>query len=370
MIMGHGTLLLRIRRSDDAANGTASRRELMTTEPMACGVHLVGSVPLRSNEDVFRVAGSILGGRLRRVPDGETGERHYWIGWQVNVLRRQPEFELIPPTPDAYAPIPRFKLRTPAQTPTFGALGYADAAIASYAVFKRLQQEGAVPAHWRFQVSLPTPLAVVAAFIVPDDQAAIEPLYETRLLDELDAILDTIPHDELAIQWDIAVEIGILESVMPAYFQDRRAGILERLTRLGHRVPAKVELGYHLCYGDAEHRHFKQPEDLGKLVDLANVLAREVQRPLTWIHMPVPRDRADDGYFAPLHLLRLAPETELYLGLVHYTDGVEGTRQRLAAARRTIRDFGVATECGMGRRPPETIPALLAIHAAVAEPVV
>ena len=27
--------------------------------------------------------------------------------------------------------------------------------------------------------------------------------------------------------------------------------------------------------------------------------------------------------------------------------------------------FGVATECGMGRRPPETIPELLRIHAAV-----
>jgi len=31
--------------------------------------------------------------------------------------------------------------------------------------------------------------------------------------------------------------------------------------------------------------------------------------------------------------------------------------------------FGVATECGLGRRPPETIPDLLRIHSEVAAPV-
>jgi hypothetical protein len=59
----------------------------------------------------------------------------------------------------------------------------------------------------------------------------------------------------------------------------------------------------------------------------------------------------------------------LYLGLVHFTDGAEGTERRIAAAQRTLTGFGVATECGMGRRPPETIPDLLSIHSAVAAPV-
>ena len=83
--------------------------------------------------------------------------------------------------------------------------------------------------------------------------------------------------------------------------------------------------------------------------------------------MPVPRDRADDAYFAPLAGLRLRPETELCLGLVHHTDGVEGTRRRLATARKHARAFSIATECGFGRRKPETIPELLRIHAAAAE---
>jgi hypothetical protein len=87
------------------------------------------------------------------------------------------------------------------------------------------------------------------------------------------------------------------------------------------------------------------------------------------MHMPVPRDRADDAYFAPLRDLKLHQETELYLGLVHIHDGAEGARGRIAAAQRAVAKFGVATECGMGRRPSETIPDLLRLHSAVACPV-
>ena len=67
-------------------------------------------------------------------------------------------------------------------------------------------------------------------------------------------------------------------------------------------------------------------------------------------------------------MLKLAPETELCLGLVHHTDGVAGTRKRLATAEKYVEDFSIATECGFGRRPPETIPELLRIHAEVAAP--
>ena len=39
------------------------------------GAHLVGSVPLASSEDVFRLAARLLGSHLKRIPDGESGER-------------------------------------------------------------------------------------------------------------------------------------------------------------------------------------------------------------------------------------------------------------------------------------------------------
>jgi hypothetical protein len=34
-----------------------------------------------------------------------------------------------------------------------------------------------------------------------------------------------------------------------------------------------------------------------------------------------------------------------------------------------VRDFGIATECGFGRRPADSIPALLRLHAELADPV-
>ncbi len=187
---------------------------------------------------------------------------------------------------------------------------------------------------------------------------------------ELDEIVAAIPAGELAIQWDTAVEFGLLEGTFPSRLEDVEKEIIERLLRYGSYVPAQVEMGYHLCYGDYEHRHFKEPEDTSKLVKIANALAAGLDRPLNWIHLPVPRNRTDEAYFAPLKELKLKLETELYLGLVHYTDGVEGTRQRIAAAQKVISNFGVATECGLGRRPAQTIPDLMRIHAQVAAPII
>ncbi len=340
------------------------------SEQQPRGVHLVGSVPLKDSEEVFRVASATLGERLRRIPDGETGIRHNWVSWQVEVFAGHPLFEQTPPDPNAYVPRSFFKLRaaTPASGVTFDRLGYADVAKASYATFAQLKQAGVIPASTRFQVSLPTPLAPVNAFVAPQDQAIVEPAYEAAMLAELQQICAAIPHDQLAIQWDTAIEFAILEGFMPSHLTNPKEAILERLVRVGASVPTDVELGYHLCYGDAGHKHFKEPEDTSKLVEVANGVAAGLTRPLNWLHLPVPRNRTDDAYFAPLKQLRLHPETELYLGLVHITDGVEGTRRRVAAAERTVADFGVATECGMGRRPPETIPDLLRIHSEVAAP--
>jgi hypothetical protein len=339
------------------------------------GVHLVGSVPLESNIAVFTLAGMLLGGHLQRIPDGETGERLYWITWQGSLIRGMSQFEQttimggmdIPP----YRKYPLLRLRPGirADDIKFPPLGYSAAALASYAEFARLKREGVIPATIRFQVCLPTPIAPILQAFVLDDQPTVEAAYETQMLTELNEILTAIPAQELAIQWDTAVEFVILEGLIQTYLVNPEEEILKRLVRLGNYVPEGVELGYHLCYGDAAHRHFKEPEDMSKLVSVATGIAAGLARPLTWIHMPVPRNRTDAAYFAPLSQLRLGADTELYLGLVHYTDGVAGTQQRIQAAQQVITEFGVATECGLGRRPAETIPELLQIHATVAAPV-
>jgi SAM-dependent methyltransferase len=335
------------------------------------GVHLVGSVPLASPEEVFRTVAGGLGDRLRRAPDGETGPRSDWIVWQYPVLSAQPQFEVGPPAPDQYRALPRLRLRAGerADSVRFESLGYAQAAAASYRMFARLKRDGVVPRTCRFQVSLPTPLAPISAFVAAEDQAALEPIYEARMLDELRELLAAIPHEHLAVQWDTNVELGMLEGVFPVWFADVRAGVLERLLRLSRHVPPDVELGYHLCYGDSQRRYFAEPADAGKLVQIAGALATSLGRPLNWIHVPVPRGRDDEAYFAPMGELRLRPETELYLGLVHLTDGEDGARRRIEAAARFVPRFGVATECGWGRRAPHTVPELIELHRRVSAPI-
>lgn len=346
------------------------------------GAHLTGSVPLEDNAAVFNEVNSKLGKHLRRIPDGETGARLDWIRWQFPLLMALPQFEMLPaaePGPTVYPPspleqrpeMPRVQIRPGASIDDviLPSLGYLDAATESYALFAQLKENGVIGPRVRFQVSLPTPLAVIHARFVPRDQEIVEALYERKLLEELDGIVSMAPEGELAVQWDTAVEFRLLEGVLDSYVTDPEHGVLERLLRLGNRVPEGVHMGYHLCYGDAEHKHFKEPEDMSKLVTVANGVAMGLQRPLNWIHMPVPRDRTDEAYFAPLRQMQLNPETEFYLGLVHMTDGLEGTRARIAAAQAVVGNFGVATECGLGRRDPETIPELLGIHARVADPV-
>jgi hypothetical protein len=344
-------------------------------------VLIVGSVPLANPADVIRAVCGSLGKRVRRVTDGETGARLRWIDWQTEVFERHPALQRAPDAQGVDADwrnkdgIALWKnagwhmLRpgVKAADLEFGPLGYAATAIESYYTFKRLKSEGSVHKDCRFQVSLPTPYNVIDQRIVPSQRLAVEPAFERRMKAELDEIARSIPHAELAIQWDVAHEIENLEGARPHWFDKPFEGIINRLVRLGDSIPPEVELGYHLCYGDFAHRHIVEPKDMDLMVELSNALSTSIGRPMNWLHMPVPRDRIDDAYFAPLKKLQLGPKTRLYLGLIHFTDGVAGTRKRIAVAARYQPDFGIATECGFGRRPPETIPELLRIHAELAD---
>lgn len=335
------------------------------------GAHLVGSFPLADNDEVFRLVGSTLSRHLRRVPDGETGERNKWARWQIPILEHTPGLEPTEPLHlgEGYDRVYPQVRRVPGTALRFGPLGYRDAAKASYDVFCARREEGVLPADCRFQVSLPTPFAVVSPYISGPDQAEVEPAYEARLLTEVEEMTAVVPSEDLAVQFDTAVEFAFLEGLAPSPFPDPLDAILERLARLGDGVPPAVELGFHLCYGDYNHKHFIEPNDTAKLVAVANGITQRVERSVAWIHLPVPRNRDDDAYFEPLAELSLDVETELYLGLVHRTDGVEGTNRRIEAAQRVTPEFGVATECGLGRRQPETIAELLGAHAEVADPI-
>jgi hypothetical protein len=354
----------------------------MPPPPSPRPVHLVGSVPLASAHDVFETVGSILGPLTKRIPDGETGIRLAWIGFQGRHLRNVAGLELLREIPVFGGPVPQsfplFGLK-PGVRPeqlNFHPLGYAAVARDSYAAFCAQRAAGQIAPQCRFQVSLPTSTVVVMAFMDPKHFDEVLPVYERDLKRELADIVASIPAQDLAIQWDIAAETELSESpewaarfgpeVLALCRRLKREDMMATVARLVDAVPREVEVGLHYCYGDPEGQHLVQPHDASVMVDLANRVLSSVHRPIQWIHMPVPIDRSDDAYFAPLSQLAAPPETELFLGLVHLTDGIEGARARLRAASKVVPHFGVACECGLGRRPPERIPDLLKLHRDIA----
>jgi hypothetical protein len=329
---------------------------------------LLGSVPLPDTESVMTAAARTLDETLKRIPDGETGVRRNWIAWQYGVFAGATALEQTYQRERDYQLRPPFKVRDGCK-PTdvrFAPLGFAREAKTSYGTFRRLKRDGMIRPNVRFMVALPTPWAPVYSYIAYADQRAVKPMYERALLAELNEILAVVPHDELAVQWDVATEMSWWERVYPAPFADVEHGVVDDLLPLAAAVPEPVELGLHLCYGSMNNRHWKEPADTANLVALANAISARVPRPIDFLHLPVPQNRDDDAYFAPLEHLAVPERCELYLGLLHLDDGVEGALRRIRTAQRHRAHFGIACECGLGRRPTESIPAWLALHAKVA----
>ena len=127
------------------------------------GALLTGGVNYDDAEKTVRTVAEILGAHVGRIPDGEVGKRFHWIMFQPDVLGEADGIE-----------------RNGEELVPFGAgldarpLRIADGVEAA-------------------EIALP-PLGCADA-----------------LLGELEQILEEIPHEDLAIQWDVASEMGILE---------------------------------------------------------------------------------------------------------------------------------------------------------------
>jgi hypothetical protein len=343
-------------------------------------VHFNGSVNLPDTETVMREISSRVPAGVRRMTDGETGDRNYWISFQTSKFEQMPEFELVA-SGRAYdtaadAPeMPHLRLAegASAETIDWPNLGYADEYTKSFAVFERLQEQGTIPAGVRLQLQYPTPFASMAGTIAPEDLPAVAPAYEQALFADLDTLLDRLPHDRIAVQWDIAVEMGALEGAMGVTLPMEQ--VAPGIVRCLERVPADVAAGLHLCYGDYGHQHWKQPASLQMQVDLVNAVTASTDRRLDFVSFTVPQDRDDGAYFEPVGSLRTGADTELDFALVPYhpADQAPGTTERqiehidaaLAASAAGARDWGICTECGMGRVDAADVPRLLDLHSKI-----
>src|SRR5882757_2606155 len=329
-------------------------------------VHLVGSVPVGDGdaESVFRLAANLLGHTLRRIPDGQTGLRTDTLAWQAAVFQRSRYFRQNR-TRTRRAPFGHYALRpgSVAAEIDLGRLGNVEIAWSSYQVFARLKASGIIAPNTRFQVSLPTPMSVVSSLVTEADRTGVELIYYDAMATELANLQARVPPGEVAVQWDVSGELAMLERVEDIGRRGEDLDVIAgRLSDLGNLVEPGVELGYHLCHGHGSSVRVTRPSDLGLLVSLANAVRSRMRRSVDVLHLPVPRHRIEPEYFAPLRVLVLPRDTDLFLVLIHVADGVDGAALRIASARTAVANFGVATECGFDGGSPDMVKRLLLLH--------
>ena len=322
---------------------------------------LVGSLPAASAEAALRAGAGFFGDLVFALPDGETGPRAAWVGYErERLVRPNPDVVVVQETalptgiPRHAYETPVFGIRPGARELHWDTWPRIDDAIAGYQVFQALRAEGVIPGHLRFQVGLPFPSSALNGFKadIAADYPVAERAFEDLVARELTRLTAAVPPADLAIQWDLAYETQDLEGVlawMPEGAWERFAGPVTRLARL---IPGEVLVGYHLCYGTFPEWPMYEARDMALLVRMANFAVANSGRTVDWLHLAGPRYlRSEDrSFFRPLTDLEPGG-ARVFLGIVLPIDGAAGLRRRQATASRYISDFGVAMYCGFGRQP-------------------
>jgi hypothetical protein len=322
---------------------------------------LVGSLPADSTDTALRAAADLFGDMVFALPDGETGPRAAWVGFErEQLVRPNRDVETVETTasptgiPRHAYETPVFKIRDGVDELRFDSWPRIDEALASYAQFRELRDESVIPQGLRFQIGLPFPSSALNGFKA--DWAADYPVAVRAYYDlverELGRLTSEIEPSDLAIQWDVCYEVLDIEGVI-AWMSD---GAWERfadgVSTLTHLIPEDVLVGYHFCYGTFPEWPMYEARDMSTIVRMANHALENSARTVDWLHLAGPRylRSEDDSFFEPL--ADLSPgDARPYLGIVLPIDGEAGLKRRHATASKYLDDFGVAMYCGFGRQP-------------------
>ena len=195
-------------------------------------------------------------------------------------------------------------------------------------------------------------------FPTPGDLAKVRPGYIDAARAEVENIIEHIPANELAIQWDCSTELqdayGSIAGLDPATMLERN---IPQLREVSRDIPKEVELGFHLCFGTLGGWPRFAPDSTDKATEMAQAIIGNMGRRVDWVHIPV-LDRTDQAYYQPLSALR-ETDTRIYLGMIH---SMETFAERYKAAKAVLPKVGVAAYCGFGRRNPDELKQILADH--------
>ena len=337
----------------------------MTYLPL--GAHLVGSVPLGSAEDVFRT----LAGAARRPAAAAAGRRD-------RAARRLDRLAV--PRPQLATPSSRSPRRHPASTARCRRCALRRQARSRRASRGSATRTRRSPRTARSAGSSATACSRAAAASRsacrhrsrrsarssrPTTRPRSSRAYEAAMAREVEQILDGIPHDQLALQWDTNFEFGLLEGAFPLWFARREgrharaaaADLAARAARRRARLPlllrrrragAAARAGA-IWGGSSRSRTSSR---------------RASARRSTGCTCRCPirstsRRRCASSGCRPRPSSTSEP----------YASGDARVEERLDGAHALAGEFGIATPCGWGRMAAAAVPDLLDAHARLSRPV-
>ncbi|GIT47162.1 MAG: hypothetical protein Ct9H300mP12_17470 [Acidimicrobiales bacterium] len=195
-------------------------------------------------------------------------------------------------------------------------------------------------------MSLPAPQSAVSWwFHDPDDAARVNAAYTHAMADEVRRLCEAIPHDDLTIQWDACWETVVFEQVFDwAPSGDPMERIAMQTPVISMGIPDKVMVGYHFCYGSMHDKHFVEPTNLSRCVELSNFVVNNSGRRIDFVHMPVPLGAM---------MTRITPLFEVFvwrLSCIPRARPPRGWRRRRQAANRSGAAAPPTFWCSCGMR--------------------
>jgi hypothetical protein len=315
------------------------------------------------------------GSRLRTLPTGETSRYEFYIQPIIADLVSQGVLEV--KKPGSWRTSHERTIHRIARgvelTGDMLDLGYLREAGEALPVFQKLREARDLPG-LSLQMGMPTDFTLTFIALGPTGLRSHRQAFTDASARDIAAIRELVG-DDVVIQLEATAELVLLAKMQPAHRQVEAAlGFGRGIAALAAATPTGTRFGVHLCLGSMNNKSRARMRDTRPLVDLANSIARHWPsgRVLEYVHGPLaagdvpPSTRPE--FYAPLHDLRLGDGTAFYAGLVHETpteaQQVQTLRMVESVLGRPV--DGVASACGLGRRPREIADAMVVRADAIA----
>lgn len=342
-------------------------------------VLLVGSLPFDDEETAMNNSLDILKQDLWALPDGEIGEksseypmgnRAAWIQSIIDICERDTEnWKVVRSAernelgfPTGYDKEPRLRpRRSPSEMHRFLDFKWIEYFKKSYPTFKKLRKERGLDS-LKFQVGLPTGLAVTYAMMSPVNAIRYAASFNKRMAFEANEILKLADPGDISFQIEVPGELAMAYK-LPKFLVDLS---LQTILGLANRIDNKAPFGIHICFGDLNNEVLTKANTLDKMVHFSNRLVHRwpKKHKLDYMHYPLAEAAApppiNEDFYKVLEDIKLPPNVRFVAGFVHDKRTDDESKQILGILEKVRgHQVDIACSCGLGRRTPEIAKQLI-----------